>query len=75
MKNKQTAVELLEKKLKTYLSWSTFLEEDFQEAKEMEKEQIKVSYGVGHTDGCIYMTYNKPDFEDQEQYYNITYKP
>lgn len=35
-----TAVELLENKLKTYLSWSSFLEEDFEQAKEMEKQQI-----------------------------------
>ena len=43
------------------------------QAKQMEWEQIKVSYGVGHNDGCAYMTNNKPDFEDQEQYHNETF--
>lgn len=36
----QTALEQLEKKLKTYLSWSSFLEEDFEQAKQIEKEQM-----------------------------------
>ena len=44
MENKQTAVEWLENKLKTYLSWSSFLEEDFEQAKEMEKDQVLDAY-------------------------------
>ena len=50
----QTSVIRLEEKLKTYLSWSSFLEEDFEQAKAMEKENLKnaVIYGLdedGHT--------------------------
>ena len=43
----QTAVIRLEEKLKTYLSWSSFLEEDFEQAKAMEKEQIEKAYIEG----------------------------
>lgn len=46
----QTAVEILEEKLKTYLSWSSFLEEDFEQAKAMEKEQLKDAYWNGTID-------------------------
>lgn len=59
-----TAVELLEKKLKTYLSWSSFLEEDFEQAKQMEKEQIMKAY---HDDNFPCSHYGA------EQYYNETY--
>lgn len=64
----QTAVELLEKKLKTYLSWSSFLEEDFEQAKQMEKEQIVKAVSVGYDyceDGKVRWM--------GEQYYNETY--
>jgi len=63
-KNNMTAVELLEKKLKTYLSWSSFLEEDFEQAKQMEKEQIMKAY---HDDNFPCSHYGA------EQYYNETY--
>ena len=71
MKNKQTAVELLEKKLKTYLSWSTFLEEDFQEAKQMEKEQIMKAIDRGFDEGCKFP--EDISLKNAEQYYNETY--
>ena len=71
----QTAVEWLQIKMATS-STQEMIENInvwFKEAKQMEKEQIKVSYGVGRNDGCAYMTDNKPEFEDQEQYYNETF--
>lgn len=46
-----TAVELLEKKLKTYLSWSYYLEEDFKEAKQMEEDQSNKDYQQGYEEG------------------------
>lgn len=70
-----TAVELLEKKLKTYLSWSYYLEEDFKEAKEMEVKQREAEYkrgwedrklvNVSWTDGPI-MTFGKHNIKDED---------
>lgn len=48
----QTAVEQLEEKLKTYLSWSSFLEEDFQKVKQMEKEQIIKAIETWYQSDC-----------------------
>ncbi len=45
-----------------------------QEAKEMEKQQIIDAYGVGHNDGCSYMTDGKTEFKDAKIYYNKTFK-
>ena len=63
----QTAVARLEEKLKTYLSWSSFLEQDFEQAKEIENEQIMESWKHG----------NLPTFLGRvltaEEYYNETY--
>jgi len=36
-----TSIEWLENKLKTYLSWSSFLEDDFEQAKEMLEEELE----------------------------------
>ena len=73
----QTAMnELLlwvRKTLPMDLDYPRMIEDKIESLILKEKEQIKVSYGVGHNDGCAYMTNNKPDFEDQEQYYNETY--
>lgn len=47
----QTAIEWLENKLKTYLSWSSFLEEDFEQAKKLEAEQMKEQRLEGYKEG------------------------
>ena len=60
----KTAVIRLEEKLKTYLSWSSFLEEDFEQAKQMEKEQINKA---------CYDGYYKEDEKYTYEYYNETY--
>ena len=39
-----TSIEWLENKLKTYLSWSSFLEEDFEQAKEMHNAEQENLY-------------------------------
>lgn len=71
----QTAVEWLQIKMAT--SPTQEMVENinvwFKEAKKMEKEQIIDSYGIGHNDGCAYMTDGKTEFEGSEQYYNETY--
>ncbi len=60
MKNKQTAVEWLKKEYEL----SGFLtDSDFEQAKEMEKEQI--------IDACKQCSYS---YEEAEQYYNETFK-
>lgn len=46
----------------------------FEQAKEMEKQQIIEAYANGHNDGCLYMNNEKQTFEHAEQYYNETFK-
>jgi hypothetical protein len=72
---KQTAVEWLENQLETYgdsgyckIEWET-LDELFEQAKEMEKEQIMQSYNDGKS-AVIHIEQNK----SLDQYYNETYK-
>lgn len=67
----QTAVIRLEEKLKTYLSWSSFLEEDFEQAKAMEKEQIQKAFSDGQETPINHPTL--PHYSSKE-YYNDTYK-
>ena len=76
MKNKQTAVELLIQeiqkdqtiKAKSKSEWN----EIFDQAKQMEKEQIKNSYLDGDSNGCG--CYDWSTEEQAEDYYNETYK-
>jgi hypothetical protein len=60
----KTAVEFL---LEKYKSQNTLLfGEDFEQAKEMEKEQIKDAYDRGHNEYDIY--------RNGQNYYNETFK-
>jgi hypothetical protein len=59
---KQTAVEWLEEKLKTYCLLTISIKADFEQAKAMEKEQI--------IDAFNYARYRLGDSSD---YYNETY--
>jgi DNA-directed RNA polymerase subunit N (RpoN/RPB10) len=68
---KQTAVEWLFEKLPTIDKYDPYYEEIFQQAKEMEKEQIIDAFGVGrHVESTRLIHYN----DMAEQYYNETYK-
>ena len=65
-----TAVEFLEKELyeRFHLSYLVLFNELIQQAKEMEKEQIKDAYYKGGDD------LTKMNFIESEQYYNETFK-
>ena len=70
-----TAVEFLKQNLPSlFQDDSGHYANLFEQAKEMEKQQIIDAYGVGHNEGCIYMTDGKTEFiKDSKQYYNETY--
>jgi hypothetical protein len=59
---KQTAIDWL--KQKWYSDENDITDETFEQAKEMEKEQIKDAWD----NGCEYIS------ENSEQYYNKTFK-
>ena len=71
----QTAVEWIAEKMKklTPPGYQIEISAMLRKAKQKEKEQIIDSYGIGHNDGCAYMTDGKTEFEDAEQYYNETF--
>jgi protoheme ferro-lyase len=66
-----TAVELLKEKMKKHyeefggLNYSEYWNEEFQQALEMEKQQIKDAYDHHR---CI------GNFDNGEEYFNETYK-
>ena len=70
MEQKQTAVEWLVDEL---LNGKLLMPSLIEQAKEMEKQQIEKGYGVGHNDGCAYMTDGKTEYTTSEQYYNEEY--
>jgi hypothetical protein len=71
---KQTAVQFLIE----YMTENFYLTdqslEQFDIAKEMEKEQIMQATEVGFRDGNLYANGEQWVFESPEQYYNYTYK-
>ena len=64
---KQTAVEWL---FEQYVNKSIITLEDIEQAKAMEKEQIKNAYSTGYNDKAT----DNPDRETSKQYYNQTFK-
>ena len=66
----QTAVEWLENKLKTYCLMTISIKNDFEQAKEMEKQQIINAFWNGDNTDC---TSEQNSKEFAEQYYNETY--
>lgn len=66
---KQTAVEFLEKQY--YDNDYNIFQEDFEQAKEMEKEQIKDAYILGMEFIAVDPNYYE---NDAEQYYKETYE-
>lgn len=72
MEKKQTAVELLEQQLKERYSLMNS-EPLFEQAKQMEKEQMDIVAGDWWNEGASYMHDGKRKYESFEQYYNETY--
>jgi hypothetical protein len=70
----KTAVEWLVEELKGVYE-SDYLNKLVEQAKEMEKEQIKNAYDEGDNNGAyrIYYHSNRDD-KSAEQYYNETFK-
>jgi hypothetical protein len=70
--SKQTAVELLiqeiEKDQTTKAKSKSEWKEIFEQAKQMEKEQITVSFNIGEFEGVI-----RSDKRNGTDYYNETY--
>jgi hypothetical protein len=74
---KQTAVEWLEQRLNIYLKGKTDetlwkIKKKFDQAKEMEKEQIIEAYKEARNLGC--KCYDDLDDTNAEPFYNQTYK-
>ena len=75
MENKQTAVEWLEEQINLtfYVAEASEMNKRFQivfqQAKQMEKEQIKDAF----TDGCIGELYELNAYYTSEKYYKETY--
>ena len=76
--SKQTAVEWMVDILERYIQ--NLSEDDlenlsnlFEQAKQMEKEQIELSNSIGFEDGCHSVKGFPLSFESSEQYYNETY--
>jgi hypothetical protein len=70
MSNKQTAINWFEEKIVNTQMISKWMYDYLQEAKQMEKEQIKDAF----TDGCIGELYELNAYYTSEKYYNQTYK-
>ena len=68
----QTAVEWFWIHLEDSISKKYF--DLFEQAKQMEKEQVIEGYAHGHNDGCRYMNNEKQEFEHGEQYYKDNYE-
>jgi hypothetical protein len=69
----QTAMERLKEKLKTYLSWSSFLDEEFEQAKAMEKEQIEQAFSIGEMNNDSHHYTGRKIHKDQTDYFKKTY--
>lgn len=65
--NKQTAVEWLAKQISNQIGTNSLLEELFEQAKEMEKEQIVEAYRLGH------IFHDSNDSDSPEEYYDTEY--
>jgi hypothetical protein len=74
----QTAVDWLQELYNSRPAYEEFiLPEEFEKAKQMDKEQIKAAYNKGYQDGEIDSLDAKDGdvqyFDDAEQYYNETF--
>lgn len=69
-----TAVEWLESKMPTAFKELTINKELLQQAKQMEKRQIKNAFLSASKDSCIDPLEDKHYEPEAEQYYNETYQ-
>jgi hypothetical protein len=74
MENKQTAVEWYKERLKYRFLNGDTEESIYEQAKEMEKEQMDKISEDWWVEGCTYMKDGKRIYESFEQYYNKIYK-
>ena len=65
---KQTAVEWLIEKLESHIMWTDKARGAFEQAKEMEKEQILRAHSNGWNNGI------QGNFITTQEYYNETFK-
>jgi len=74
MKKKQTAVECLQEYLSISLGPDRMrlLFNEFEKAKQMEKEQIEIAFAKSYLIGCEEVSYNDAN-KASENYYNETY--
>jgi len=64
----KTAVEWLQELYDSRPAYEEFiLDEEFEQAKQMEKEHIKMAYNDGRTNGLLKLK------KTSEEYYNLTY--
>ena len=68
---RQTAVELIFDELHDKALWSSKMEKIFEQAKEMEKEQIIDAHLKGQREDIDFINEAK---DEAEQYYNQTFK-
>jgi hypothetical protein len=75
--NKQTAVKFLIEKIDFDANVRCFSQvewnEIFDQAKQMEREQIEDAFYFGWKEGVFYANKEPSDYESSEQYYNETY--
>lgn len=76
---KQTAIEwLIEQMKKGEVAYGMFHVlgqiEIFEQARQMEEEQIKGDYRQGRKDGWEFASYAGGDFNDKDDYFNKIYK-
>ena len=77
MQNTQTAVEWLVKQLNQKIDFIPMdkwdeIKDIVQQAKQMEKEQIKKANMDGYIEGCTYLSFDHRP-KTTEEYYNQTY--
>lgn len=73
---KQTAVEWLEKNIRLDANPFEILK-CFNQAREMERQQIEGAYDKGWDDGVLSLGFDptgSPEFDDGKDYYTETYK-
>jgi hypothetical protein len=71
---KESVVEWLEEQTRKP-EWHSLKRQDiFEQAKEMEKQQIIEACYFAYNEGCSYMCDGKTEYESFEQYYNETFK-
>ena len=71
---KQTAVEWLIEKLESHIMWTDKARGAFEQAKEMEKEQIKDAWLSAWKDSMLEPLEDKYYEPEAEQYYLDTFK-